>query len=168
MARRKMTMTTQIFLQSELLNDIDVLELADRISPQELRRACLAHVGKPPDDAELFLFIEDDDDEDALGKLKHVKDGLRVHLHRLKAITVAIRYAGREEIHTFRPNVTIARVKVWATNAFGIAPSDAAELMLQIAGTDIRPDLDVHIGSLVKAPNHSLCFDLVPAPRVNG
>lgn len=161
-------MTTQIFLQSELLNDIEVLALADHISPQELRSACLSHVGKAPDDAALFLFIEDDDDEDAIGKLKHIKDGLRVHLHRLKAITVSARYAGREDTHTFRPNVTIARVKAWATNAFGIAPSDAAELMLQIAGTDIRPDLDVHIGSLVKAPNHSLCFDLVPAPRVNG
>jgi hypothetical protein len=40
--------------------------------------------------------------------------------------------------------------------------------MLQVSGTDVRPDPDVHLGSLVKAPHHSVGFDLVPAPRVNG
>lgn len=159
---------TQIFLQSELLNDVEVLELDEGASKHDLRQACLARVGGHHLAEALILFIEDEDDEEAIDKLESIVDGLRLHLHRLKAITVTARYAGREEHHTFRPNATIARVKRWAAHAFGIAASDAAELMLQIAGTDNRPDLDVHLGSLVKAPEHTVCFDLVPAPRVNG
>jgi hypothetical protein len=159
----------QIFLQSELLNDVEVLELDEGASKHDLREACLARVGGHQFPEALILFIEDDDDEDAIDKLETIVDGLRLHLHRLKAITVSVRYAGRpEQHHTFRPNATIARVKRWAAHAFDITPSDAAELMLQIAGTDTRPDGDVHLGSLVKAPQHQVCFDLVPAPRVNG
>ena len=160
---------TQIFLQSELLNDVEVLELDDDASKHDLRKACIACLGEHLQDTKaLILYIEDEDDEDAIDKLEAITDGLRLHLHRLKAITVTARYAGRQEHHTFRPNATMARVKRWATHAFGISPSDAAELMLQVSGTDIRPDPDVHLGSLVKAPQHTLCFDLVPAPRVNG
>lgn len=159
---------TQIFLQSELLNDIEVLELDEGASKHDVREACLARVAGTHHDEALILFVEDDDDDDAINKLESIVDGLRLHLHRLKAITVCVRYAGHEVHHTFRPNATIARVKRWAAHEFGIAPSDAAELMLQIAGTESRPDPDVHLGCLVKAPQHSVCFDLVPAPRVNG
>lgn len=162
-----MTMT-QVFLQSELLADVEVLELHEGATKHDLRQACLASVPTHEHDEALILFIEDDDDEDAVDKLEAIVDGLRLHLHRLKAITVSVRYAGREAHRTFRPNATIARVKRWATEDFGIVASDAAELMLQIAGTDVRPDPDVHLGSLVKAPQHQMCFDLVPAPRVNG
>jgi hypothetical protein len=162
-----MTMT-QVFLQSELLSDVEVLELKDNADKHDLRGACLARVAGAPNIDALILYVEDDDDEGALDKIEHIVNGLRVHLHRLKAISVTARYAGREEHHTFRPNATIARVKRWAAHAFGIAPSDAAELMLQISGTDIRPDSDLHLGCLVKAPQDSVCFDLVPAPRVNG
>lgn len=161
-------MMTQIFLQSDLLDDIEVLELNEGANKHDLRQACLARVVSGNHDEPLILFIEDDDDEDAVDKLDCIVDGLRLHLHRLKAVTVGVRYAGREVHHTFRPNATIARVKRWAAHELGINPSDAAELMLQIAGTDSRPDPDVHLGSLVKAPQHSICFDLVPAPRVNG
>jgi len=159
----------QIFLQSELLNDIEVLELRDGASKHDLRQACLDRVGGPHHAEALFLFIEDDDNENAVDELEAIVDGLRLHLHRLKSIMVTARYAGRpEQHHTFRPNATVGRVKRWAAHAFNITPSDAAELMLQIAGTETRPDADVHLGSLVKAPQHQVTFDLVPAPRVNG
>jgi hypothetical protein len=159
----------QIFLQSELLTDIEVLDLREGATKHELRQACLDRVGHHGHADPLFLFIEDDDNENAVETLEAIVDGMRLHLHRLKAITVTVRYAGRpEQHHTFRPNATIARVKRWAAHAFNITASDAAELMLQIAGTDTRPDPDVHLGSLVKAPQHQITFDLVPAPRVNG
>ena len=90
------------------------------------------------------------------------------HLHRLKSIDVIVRYAGRDVRRAFRPSATVGRVKKWATRELSVEPSDAAELMLQISGTDNRPDADIHIGTLVKAPKHSLEFDLVPSPRVNG
>lgn len=167
LARRKITVT-QVFLQSEVLNDVEVLDLKSGATKHDLRKACLVRLAPQYQGEAFMLFVEDDDDEDAVDKLDVITDGLRVHLHRLKAITVTVRYAGREERRTFRPNATIARVKRWAAHAFNISASDAAELMLQIAGTDTRPDPDVHLGSLVKAPRDSVCFDLVPAPRVNG
>ena len=77
---------------------------------------------------------------------------------------------GEFEVATgaFRPSATVARVKKWATHDLGISVSDAAELMLQVTGTDNRPDADTHIGTLVKGPGKALSFDLVPSPRVNG
>ncbi len=160
-------MSRNIFLQSELLADVEVIELDERTTPGELRAVCLSRISNPVE-GEMYLFVQDDDDECGVEKLTDVVDGLRVHLHRLKAIDVSVRYAGKVATRTFRPNATIGRVKQWAAQDFGISASDAAELMLQISGTNNRPDEDVHIGALVVAPLHAICFDLVPAPRVNG
>ena len=167
MARRKRIMKIRVFLQSELLADVEVIEIDSSAGVNGIRAAALQLIKEPHDAKELLLFVEDDDNEDALN-LKAIPDGLRVHLHRLKAIDVTVRYVGKEVKRTFRPSATIARIKRWAGKDFGILPSDAAELMLQISGSDTRPDLDVHVGSLVKKPAHAICFDLVPAPRVNG
>lgn len=159
-------MNVQVFLQSELLRDVEVVEVDAKAGYEVLLRACLAKVGN--DGAGMALFVEDDDDEDVAEKLKRIPDGLRVHLHRQKVIEVTVRYAGRQAKRDFQPATTIARVKRWATHELGINPSDAAELMLQVSGTDIRPDADVHLGSLVVAPQRNITFDLVPSPRVNG
>ena len=167
MARRKRLMKIRVFLQSELLTDVEVIEIDSAAGANGIHAAGLQLIKEPHDAKELLLFVEDDDNEDALN-LKAIPDGLRVHLHRLKAIDVTVRYVGKEIKRTFRPSATIARINRWAGKDFGILPSDAAELMLQISGTDTRPDLDVHVGSLVKKPAHAICFDLVPAPRVNG
>lgn len=161
-------MKIQVFLQSEVLQDIEVLELPGDAGPEELRFACFALLPADAVEKEFHLYVEDDDDEEHVETLKKVPDGLRVHLHRLKGIDVQVRYAGRDVRRTFRPSATVARVKRWATMELGIAPSDAAELMLQISGTETRPDADIHIGSFVKAPARSISFDLVPSPRVNG
>lgn len=155
-----------IFAQSELLNDVHAVELEHDVGSVGMREALLAILPQTPD--ALLWYIEDSDDEHAIENLTEIPHGLRVHLHRLKGIDVVVRYAGRDMHRTFRPSATIMRVKRWATQEFGIAPSDAAELMLQISGTEQRPDPDTHIGALVKFPNKSLCLDLVPSTRVNG
>ena len=161
-------MKTQVFLQSEFLDDIEVIELDKDAGAAELRAACLAAIRVQMPAEEVFLSIEDIDEDDAINKMGRIPEGLRVHLHRLKGLDVIVRYAGRDVRRTFRPSATIARVKKWAAQELGISASDAAELMLQIAGTSQRPDADVHLGSLVKAPARSITFDLVPAPRVQG
>lgn len=160
-------MKVKVFLQSELLSDIEVVEVESEGGHAALRAACLAKVNLHPDE-KVFIFAEDEDDEHALEKLKHVDDGLRIHLHRLKSIDVIVRYANGDVRRSFRPSATVGRVKKWATHELGIGPSDAAELMLQIRGTDNRPDADIHIGTIVKTPEHTIEFDLVPSPRVNG
>ena len=160
-------MKVKVFLQSELLNDIEVVEVESDGGHTALRAACLAKVNLQPQE-NVFIFVEDEDDEHALEKLKHVDEGLRVHLHHLKSIDVIVSYAGRDVRRSFRPSTTVGRVKKWATGELGVVPSDAAELMLQIRGTESRPDTDIHIGTLVKSPEHTLELDLVPSPRVNG
>ena len=160
-------MKIQVFLQSELLTDIEIVEVESTAGHDALHQACMSKLAAAPNET-FFLFVEDDDDEKPLDKLKEIPVGARVHLHRLKGIDVAVRYAGRDVRRQFRPSATVGRVKRWATHELGVAPSDAAELMLQVSGTDNRPDLDVHIGALVVAPHRTVTFDLVPSPRVNG
>lgn len=161
-------MKRQIFVQSEFLEDIAVLEVDQSAKPAQVREQLLKLLPELAAGVKLHIFLEDqDDDADAFEKLKEVPDGLRVQLHREKGIDVAVRYAGRDVRRTFRPSATVQRIKQWSTGDLGIQPSDAAELMLQVAGTSIRPDPDVHLGSLAKG-DKSIAFDLVPSPRVNG
>lgn len=157
-----------VFFQSEFLDDVSSVEVEHDASHQALRKALVKALPANVDPDSLHIYLEDDDDEHAIDKLDAVPDGLRVHLHRQKGIDVTVRYAGQDVRRTFRPSATVGRVKKWASHELGISPSDAAELMLQITGTDKRPDPDTHIGALVKAPAKALSFDLVPSPRVNG
>jgi len=161
-------MKIKVFVQSEALDDINVLEIEDSLNHKALQEACKAILPTVTNKEEFHLTLEDDDDENSLEKLKQIPEGVALHLHRLKNINVEVRYAGRDVNRTFRPSATIGRIKKWAAKELGIAPSDAAELMLQISGTNDRPDNDIHLGALVKAPAKSICFDLVPSPRVNG
>lgn len=160
-------MKRHIFVQSELLSEVTLLEVNSDTKPKELRELLLKLMPKDVCD-HVGIYIEDNDDEDALECLTEIAEGTRFHLHRLKSIDVTVHYAGREVTRTFRPSATIARVKKWSARELGISASDAAEMALQISGTDERPDLDIHIGTLVVFPCKSLAFDLVPSPRVNG
>ena len=160
-------MKVNTFLQSELIADVLVIEVDAATGHEALHELCLLKAGAPRNE-QFVLSIEDDDDELAVSKLGAIPEGLRLHLHRLKGIDVAVKYSGRDVRRTFRPSATIARIKRWAAQELNIAPSDALELMMQIHGTELRPDGDVHVGSLVKHPAHHIAFDLVPSPRVNG
>lgn len=157
-----------VFFQSEFLDDVGSVEVEHDADHGALRKALMNALPADIESDFLHIYVEDDDDELAIDNLVEVPDGLRVHIHRQKGIDVTVRYAGRDVRRTFRPSATVGRVKKWAANELGVSPSDAAELMLQVTGTDKRPDPDTHIGALVKAPAKALSFDLVPSPRVNG
>lgn len=161
-------MKTRVFVQSDLLAEIVILEVAHGTTGDSLKNEILKIIPGEVNHKELFVFLEDDDDDDPLSKLESVTEGLRLHVHRQKGIEVTVRYGGNDVKRTLRPSATIARVKRWATHDLGISASDAAELMLQVSGTTSRPDSDVHIGTLVHAPARTLQFDLVPSPRING
>jgi hypothetical protein len=148
-------MKVTAFLQSELLADIEVIEIESTASHEVLRELCLIKTNAPRSEL-------------AVTKLGILPDGLRLHLHRHKGVDVVVKYSGRDVRRTFRPSATVARIKHWATQELQVVPSDALELMMQIHGTEQRPDGDVHVGALVKHPAHHIAFDLVPSPRVNG
>ncbi|MGO4222801.1 hypothetical protein AB4Y64_13235 [Lysobacter sp. TAF61] len=160
-------MNAHVFVQSEVLKDIAVLGVDDQATLAQLRKACESLLPAGVDPSQFRMYLEDDDEGD-FDPQQLIAEGLRVHLHRLKAIDVHVRYAGRDVRRTFRPSATIRRIKRWSVREFGITTSDAKELMLQVSGTEIRPDEDVHVGSLVAAPRSAITFDLVPSPRING
>ena len=160
-------MSRLVFVQSELLPDVAVLEVDPEITPAGLHVRLMALLPES-ERSQVRVYIEDDDAEDAFGKLEEVIEGLRLHLHRERVVDVTVHYAGRKVMRAFRPSATVSRVKKWAAHEFGISPSDAAEMALQKAGSDLRPDPDTHIGTLVVSPLRHLDFNLVPSPRVNG
>ncbi len=161
-------MEIKIFLQSESLKDISVLTVDSSIDSESLHKICRNLLPPSVNKNEFQLTFEDDDDGQLIEGTRNISDGTVFHLHRLKFIDVQVLYAGREVKRNFRPNATIGRIKRWAARELGILPSDATELMLQLCGTNARPDIDVHLGTLVIFPEKSICFDLVPSPRING
>jgi len=161
-------MKSNLFIQSEAFPDVAHLQLEADSTPVQVKMAVLELLPQGAVVADFIVLVEDNDELEAVELLTVIPEGLRLHLHRLKEIVVTVRYAGRDVRREFRPSATIGRVHRWSCEHFGIKPSDAAELRLQVSGSDLQPDADVHVGTLVKHPKHSIVFDLVPAPRING
>jgi len=165
-------MLTRIYIQSEHFPDVKLIEIDDHATIDELKHVALALLPAGTDASELALSVEDDED-DALCHATHVKHlkkehGIRAHLHRCRQIEVHVRFGGETKQHTFRPATTVGRIRLWAGHHFGMQPGDIAEHVLQIAGTNEQPDVDIHIGTLARCPACSVTFDLVPAHRING
>ena len=158
-----------IFLQGEGIKDVVRLQLDPQSSALDVKRACASHGVQV--DGEAAVFLEDQDEpladtvtiESLAGK-----HGVRLHVHRCRRVVVKVTYSGRSVERIFGPGRTVGSVKNWAAKEFGIAKEDAAELILQIAGTHDQPDVDVHIGTLAACPACAVAFDLVPNPRIQG
>lgn len=113
------------------------------------------------------LYLEDE--EEALALDRRIEStSLFIHHSRCKRIAVTVRYAGKTFEQAFAPGTTLKKVKRRAEKKLGINPTDGAELSLQIAGTDVRPDEATHVGSLADPKTCSVIFDLVPSDRING
>lgn len=166
----------RVYIQSEHFPDIKLIEIDDDTSVADLKKAALKLLPVGTDVSDLELSVEDDGDDDdgqAHAPRARVKDlvkehGVRVHLHRCKRIEVGVRFGAEEVHHKFPPATTIGRVRQWAGHKLGMQPNDIAEHVLQIAGTNEQPEVDIHIGTLAKHPKCSVVFDLVPAHRING
>lgn len=165
-------MPTRVYIQSEYFPDIKLVEIDDQASIDDLKRAALALLPPGTDASEVTLSVEGHDD-DAFGQATHVEHlkkehGVRIHLHRCVTIEVQVRFGSAVVMHKFRPATTVGHVRQWAGHKLGMQPGDIAEHVLQIAGTNEQPDVDVHIGTLTQCPQCSVTFDLVPAHRING
>lgn len=161
----------EILLQGEQIPDIHVVDLGPGKGVKDVLAAAAKHRGGEAE-GEFHVFTEDSGEPLEEGeKLPEREDGqpVRVHVHRCRRVDVAVMFNGVTQEHSFGPGTPVAAVKKWAAiAAFGMDPGDAAEHVLQHAGTADRPEPDTHIGTLVTCPDCRLGFDLVPLKRVEG
>lgn len=161
----------EILLQGENIPDIQLIVLDHGKLIKDVLAAA-ARYRKGEIEGDFHVFPEDGDEPLGLhDPLPKSEDGqpVRLHIHRCHRIDVTVFFNGMNKEHSFGPGKTIAGVKKWAAiKAFGMDPGDAAEHVLQLAGTTVRPEPDTHIGSLVSCPDCRLAFDLVPLKRVEG
>jgi hypothetical protein len=162
----------ELFLQVEGLRRIELIHVSKEGTVQSIidtaRSKGLAKGEEP-----LIVFLEDGEEKldpgmslEAAG-IVHRK---RVHVHRCHKIRVTVNYQNQSRNHEFSPATTVGRVKKWAVSekVFNLSEMDASEHLLQICGTNERPDEDAHLGSLVAFPACEICFDLVAKVRVEG
>ena len=161
----------EVLLQGECIPDIQLVEMNGGQHVKDLL-AVAAGCREEAVEGEFFVFHENG--AEALGvddTLPESENGepLPLHVHRCCSVVATVTFNGVSKGHEFRPGMTIAAVKKWAAvTEFGMKPADAAEHVLQIAGTTDRPEPDTHIGALVACPDCSVAFDLVPLKRVEG
>lgn len=162
---------TEVLLQGENIPDIQVVKFGRDKRVKDVIAAAAAH-RRQECDGEFNAFMEDGEKplapDEALPEADDCQP-VRLHVHRCRRVEVAVSFNGVTKEHRFGPGTTVAAVKKWAAiAAFGMDPGDAAEHVLQIAGTTDRPEPDTHIGVLVSCPDCDVQFDLVPLKRVEG
>ena len=157
------------------MQEIDLFIKRGGTSEVEHRRldakTTIAELKKLLDEDEDILFFDEDADE----PLDHSqqlgcdgKHGRFIHRNRCKHVAVTVNYAGRQVDRRFGPGTTLARIQKWAERELGVCEVDGVELGLQVTGTEDKPDLSSHVGSLVHCPDCEIEFDLVPTDRING
>lgn len=158
-----------VFLQGEGIKDVVRLQLEPQSTAIDVKRACASHGFQVNGEAAVFAEEQDEPLADGVTVGSFTgKHGARLHVHRCRRVGVKVMYSGRVVERSFGPGRTVGAVKKWAAQELGIGKEDAAELILQLAGTHEQPDVDVHIGALARCPACALAFDLVPNPRIQG
>jgi hypothetical protein len=162
----------QIFIQAEGVRDIRMLDVPRNASVRDVVTAAAAQGFLAAADGKAAVFAEDVDEAlplDATLEAAGIGHRGSVHVHRCRKVAVSVHFNGTKS-RTFAPGTTVHRVKEWAVSkqGFNLSPVDAAEHVLQVTGTNDRPDEDVHIGTLVSVPNCALELDLVAKVRVEG
>lgn len=164
----------EIFVQGEGLKKIELVRVEKSSTVRSLLEATAAKGLVIKDEGEKpGIFLENSDEElDADSSLE--KAGIhhrsRVHVHRCRKVHVTVNFKEKQAERDFPPSTTIHHVKKWAVSeaVFNLSEVDASEHILQICGSNDRPDEDVHLGTLVTFPNCKVCFDLVAKMRVEG
>lgn len=166
--------TIEIFVQGEGIPDIALVRVPGDGTVGDIVEAWRAHrrAGAGGEGA-LVVFLENEEealDPAATLASAGIRHRGRVHLHRCRQVQVTVNYNGRQIARDFAPSATVRRVKRWVDgkDGFDLRGIDATEHLLQVCGTTVRPDEDIHIGTLVTLPGCPLCFDLVAKQRVEG
>ena len=161
----------EIFLQGEGIDKVVLVKVPRDGTVNDILNTAKTHGFHLETDDVPVIFIEDNEtDVPVEKKLDQAGIGQRsrVHVHRCRRVEVSVNFNGKQENRKFGPGTTVKRVKRWAVKEFGLPPVDATEHVLQICGSTVRPDADIHIGTLVSCSDCSICFDLVPEQRIEG
>jgi hypothetical protein len=162
-----------IFLQGEGITEIVLLKIPTSSKVGDLIEIA-KEKGLPSEDATVYVVTPEGEEKvfeiTATLEAEKIHHHSRIHIHRCKKITVTVNFKDLQASMHFPPAVTIHHVHHWATGekGFNLAKIDASEHALQICDSNIRPDQDIHLGTLTKYPNCAVCFDLVPKKRVEG
>jgi len=161
--------TIDVFYQGEGISEVEHIEFPRN----ETFAALKLHLTKKHGWSEdIIIFIENEDEP--VDEQKHLHHcggpaGVKVHAHRCHKVEVKVTFNGETVQHKFAPGVTVHHVKHWAAGKkFGMSPEEAGEHVLQLSGSDVRPNPGTHIGSLVKHHHCEIAFDLVPNERNQG
>lgn len=159
-----------ILLQGEAIAEVQLITLGgDADLAALLAEAAKLRGVTEEADGEFLVFVQDEDAPLKRGKLPRPKPGqpLCLHIHRCRKITVEVSFNGEVKTVDLAPSRTVGATKTYAAvKLFGMSKHDAAEHVLQIAGSTERPDADIHLGALAR--RCGVAFDLVPLVRVEG
>ncbi len=163
----------ELFIQGEGIPKITLVKLGPKDTVADIVQVAREYGLSVPEDSEVCVFVENTDvileldmkiDEAGLTFRSHV------HIHRCKSVEVAVNYNHDQKKGFFPPSATVDSVKEWAVakDQYGLSPVDAAEHVLKVCSSGDQPDEEVHIGTLAKFPDGTVCFDLVAKQRVEG
>jgi hypothetical protein len=159
----------KLFVQVEGSDRSELVEIAPEASLKDLADAATASGLAVPADA--FVFDEENDEPLEVDKSLAqggLKNQARVHFHRCRKIKVTVHYKAEIEDKDFPPSATVAKVHKWAAGKLLPSEIDRGEHVLQICESDIQPEPQKQIGTLVKDQTCMLCFDLVASERIEG
>ncbi|MFJ1562361.1 hypothetical protein [Streptomyces mirabilis] len=91
-----------------------------------------------------------------------------VVVHTCHRLEVTVAYGGTEKPVKAHPATRVRKVREEAIEAFGIAPADAADLVLRLPGTTTDLRLTDPVGAIVPAGSCAVALDLVHAGRSQG
>src|SRR4051812_5330166 len=104
----------RVFIQSEGVREIHVLELPADATVRDLVAAAAAQGFPAAADGKTAVFAEDGDDALAPGATlaaAGIGDEGSVHLHRCRKVAVTVHFNGAAKSHAFGPGATMHRIK---------------------------------------------------------
>ncbi|HMJ01173.1 MAG TPA: hypothetical protein VK488_15180 [Gaiellaceae bacterium] len=145
--------------------ELEVIEHDDATS---IREVAAQHGAE----GEALVFINDGeesaDSEQTLAEAG-VGDDDHIHVARCRRVTATVNFKEDSRSRKFPPNAAMIAVFEWAAGpkGFKLSPTDKAEHMLVITGTETAADEDAHLEAYA-SDECTAEFDLVPKHRFEG
>jgi hypothetical protein len=144
------------------------LEISEHDGATTIGEIAVMHGG-----ADALIFINDNDkptENDLTLDAAGVGAAGHIHVAHCRRVTATVNFKEDSKSHEFPPNVAMHAVFEWAAGPKGykLEPTDKAEHMLVVAGTETPVDEDTHLESYVVGDDCGAEFDLVPKHRFEG